>query len=171
MNTESDRAYYQRALTRIFRLAERTDLDEAERLRQIRDQAVEALERPSGDGEVIDQLKALIRDYKSKEIDVVVAEKEVGIAKAQLAASERVRQELKAQITASDLTPGKLVAYTRLEDLGCALIESFGNADSLARASRALTALAKRRGHEVDDEERVRRGRGTLRELEEQAGG
>jgi hypothetical protein len=166
-STESDLAYYRRAIERCMRLGERTDLAKENRLRQIASQCREALAREAGDGEVIEQLKATVSEYKNKAIDLIVAEKELGLAQAALAASERARRQLEAQASATDLHPDRFAALIRFEDLGAVLADAYGNETAIGLGTRAVVALAKRCARELGDEERLRRGKATLLELME----
>ena len=165
MTTESDVAYYKRALTRIYRLADRTDILAGDRLLQIKDQAGEGLGRESGDDEVIVQLKATIGELRSRGIDIAAAEQEVGLVKAQLTASEKARREIEAQLAGMDLSTDKAALYVRLEDLGAVLVDAYGNEEAIGLGTRAVAALAKRAARELDDDERLRRGKSALLEL------
>jgi hypothetical protein len=162
---ESDRAYDRRAMTRVYRLAKRTDLDLGARMQQILEQATEAIERPDSDGEVIEQLRESIGEWKSKAIDAIALEKENGLLRAQLAASERERSALVAASKAADLQPGQAMRYARLEELGCVLASWPEDALTVDRGRRALYALAKRAAHELDPVEMERRAKATLTEL------
>lgn len=168
---ESDLAFFRRAVLRCYRLAERTDLPADDRLRQIREQCFEALERPEHDGEVIDQLKATISEWKSKAFDVLAYEKEVGLLKAQLLASERSRREAVAQLDAACRIDAEgVLAFHRVVDLGCVLADAYGNDEAIALGTRALVAAAKRLARELTEDERLGRGKSTLLELLEAAG-
>jgi hypothetical protein len=148
-----------------MRLAERPDLAAENRLGQIAGQCREALEREPGDGEVIAQLKATVTEYKNKAIDLIVSEKELGLAQAQLASSERARKQIEAQLKVADLSTGQMVAHRRLEDLGCALCYAHGNENAIGLSVRALKALAKRSANELDADELHRRGLAVVAEL------
>lgn len=167
---ESDLAFQRRVLTRCYRLAQREDLEPADRLRQIRDATQEALERPAGDGEVIEQLKSMVRELQNHEVDVVVAQKEVGLAQAQLQASERARRELQTRLDiACSIDAEGVMAYQRFVDLGAVLLDDALTELELKLATRAMRALAKRVARALEGVERKRRGAAMLAEILEGA--
>jgi hypothetical protein len=166
-STESDLAYQRRAMTRIYRLAQRDDLELPDILRQIAEQASEALERPETDGEAIDQLKKMISEYKSQALDAIVLARERAILQTRVDVADRSRRELEARLKATALTPDQAARFARFQELGCVLARPQGDIEDwlTSPAVIALAALARRVARELEPDEMQRRGQLALTEL------